>query len=275
MTKQEKNDLFKIAKRAAKEAGQVILSFYGKDYKLEYKEDEAPLTSADVGSNKAIVSHLEKTAIPILSEELDDDLIRLDADYVWIIDPMDGTKDFINQTGEFTVMIALVEKQKNEQYRPVLGLVYKPLGDVLYYALEGEGACIQYKDKEAEQINVSQKSENDFLIMLTSRNNSTDLEKKVVDSLNIKKTIPKGSSLKACFVAEGKGEFNFNPSPKTQEWDICASDIIVHEAGGIFSDIKGNIISYNKKDTSNLNGYLASNSLVYNKVIKEIKKNIN
>ena len=271
MIKNEKNEILNIAIKVAQKAGQVILDFYGKDYDLEFKKNETPLTSADLASNEIIISHLKKTGIPILSEESEDDPARFKAEYVWIVDPLDGTKDFINQTGEFTVMIALVERQDNNKYRPVLGLIYKPLGDVLYYALKGEGAWIQHEEKELKQIKVSGKFKNDFLIMLTSRSHSTDMEKKVALKLNVQKTIAKGSSLKAALVASGEGEFNFNPSPKTQEWDICASDIIIHEAGGKFTDIQGDIIFYNKKNTSNKNGYLLSNGLIHNNIIQEIK----
>ena len=145
------------------------------------------------------------------------------------------------------------------------------MGDVLYYALKDEGSWIQHKEKEIKQIKVSGKFKNDFLIMLTSRSHSTDMEKKVALKLNVQKTIIKGSSLKATLVALGEGEFNFNPSPKTQEWDICASDIIIYEAGGKFTDIQGDIIFYNKKNTSNKNGYLLSNGLIHNNIIQEIK----
>jgi 3'(2'), 5'-bisphosphate nucleotidase len=272
MTKKEKNDLLQIAIKVSKKAGQTILDFYGKEYKLKYKKDNSPLTSADLASNKIIISILRKTQIPILSEEDEDkkNTQRFGSDYVWIVDPLDGTKDFINQTGEFTVMIALVEKQKNKKYRPILGIIYKPLDDDLYYALENKSAWLKHGIEKTQQIKVSQKTKNDFLTMLTSRSHSTDLEKEIAIKFNVKKTIAKGSSLKACFVAEGEGEFNFNPSSKTQEWDVCASDIIIHEAGGKFTDTKGNLINYNKKNTANKNGYLVSNGLIHDDIIFEI-----
>lgn len=108
--------------------------------------------------------------------------------------------------------------------------------------------------------------------MLTSRNHSSDLELAVAKKLNTIKTKTYGSSLKACLIADKQGDFNFNPAPFTWEWDVCASDIIIHEAGGKFTDTKGEIFNYNKKDPRNNYGYVASNGNIHDELINNIEK---
>ncbi len=189
---------------------------------------------------------------------------------MWIVDPLDGTKHFIQETGEFTIMIALVEKQADDSYRPVLGVIYQPVTDAVYYALKNEGAWLKQKD-DLGRLEVVLNNKED-IVMLTSRNHSSDLETAVAKKLNISKIKTYGSSLKACLIADKKGHINFNPAPYTWEWDVCASDIIIHEAGGIFTDTRGELINYNKKDPRNNNGYVASSGVAHQDVINSIKK---
>ncbi|MEA3449526.1 MAG: 3'(2'),5'-bisphosphate nucleotidase CysQ [Patescibacteria group bacterium] len=264
----EKN--FNIAKNAIKLAGVKVLNFYGKLKNTKYKQNNSPLTQADLASNRILLKRLKISGIPVLSEEGQDDLSRLNSDKIWIIDPLDGTKDFIQESGEFTIMIALVEKNVNNFYRPILGLIYQPVKKILYYATKDRGAWQELDDKQTA-MRVSRRADWSDVIMLTSRNHSTDIEKNLALDTGINKIKVFGSSLKACLVACGEGDFNFNPAPHTWEWDVCASDLIVYEAGGRFSDCRGDLINYNKKDPRNNNGYLASNVLVYEKVINRIK----
>lgn len=269
-------------------AGEVVLSYYDTDYKVNDKNDDnheienkenfdvenSPVTIADIESNKVIISGLTSFNYPVLSEEGVDDNKRFESEYVWIVDPMDGTKDFIQKTGEFTIMIALVKRKGINKYRPVLGLIYQPVNKTLYYAVEGEGAWKKRIEENAERMQVSDKKDLTSITMLTSRNHSSDLEKLVAKDLGIINIKTYGSSLKACLIANKTGEVNFNPSNKTKEWDICASDIIIHEAGGRFSDIEGNLINYNKKDVANEQGYLATNFEVFGSIVSQIKKNL-
>jgi 3'(2'), 5'-bisphosphate nucleotidase len=261
-----------------KEAGAKTLTFYGGEYSIKDKGNDSPVTQADIASNEILIKGLEKYGYPILSEEgapeenIACPLGRLKADIVWIIDPLDGTKDFIDETGEFTIMVGLVEKQADGSYRPVLGVIYRPVSDTVYFAVKGQGAFALRKEEKIEKLVVSPELEWHNMIMLTSRNHTTDLEWQVAKKLHISKVITFGSSLKACLIAEKEGHVNFNPSKYTWEWDVCASDIIVHEAGGLFTDIKGNMFNYNKKDPRNNNGYLASNGVNHSDVLNEISK---
>jgi len=265
--------LLKKTEIIIRRAGTKVLSFYGKNYEVKNKENNSPLTEADLASNEILMTGLKQFGYPILSEEDDSDKSRFESERVWIIDPLDGTKDFIQETGEFTIMLALVEKQ-DDKYRPALGMIYQPVVDNLYYAIQNKGAFVINKEKKISKLQVSNKNINDEVIMLTSRSHSTDLEKKVAEELNIKKIKTFGSSLKACLIAEEKGEVNFNPAPFTWEWDVCASDIIICEAGGELTDIFGKKMKYNKKNTKNLNGYLASNGIIHKDILREIKKNL-
>jgi 3'(2'), 5'-bisphosphate nucleotidase len=259
-----KEDVFKIIKKA----GESVLSYYESDYEVVVKKNDTPVTQADIDSNKIIIKGLEKFEnYGVLSEELTDDKIRLDKEFVWIIDPMDGTKDFIEKTGDFTIMIGLV---KNGD--PIFGAIYKPVDDILYYGIKGEGAFIKKGNEEPKALKVSKIDKIADFKILTSRFHLSDLEKDFADKFKIKDFVPRGSSIKVCNIAEGKAEVNFNPSNKTWEWDVCASDIILSEAGGKLTDMNGDKIIYNKDNPRNENGYIATNGLTHKQVVKEVKK---
>lgn len=253
-------------------SGKNILDYYGKDCEIMDKGNDSPLTKADLASNKILMEGLGKFGFPILSEEGKDDKARLNAKYAWIVDPLDGTKDFMQKTNEFTVMAALVKRRENDQYRPVLGLIYQPVAAISYYAISGQGAWMGKNGCTPRGIEVSPETDWEKITMLTSRNHSTELEKKIAEKLKIKNIKACGSSLKACLIAEGRGHVNFNAAPFTWEWDVCAADLIVHEAGGKFSDINGDKIFYNKKNPRNKQGYIASNKAVHKEIVLNIKK---
>ena len=259
-----KIEIVNYISKLIRQAGQAALSFYGKNYNINDKGNDSPVTEADLASEKIILEGLQKYGYGILSEETHDDRSRLKKDRVWIVDPLDGTKDFIEKTGEFTIMIALVENGE-----PVLGLVYQPVGDTLYYAAKGEGAYKQVGKEEPGRIRVS--SENNFekALMFTSRHHQSDLEREFIDCYKLK-AITRGSSKKICEIAEGAGELNFNPTDKMKEWDLCAADIILSEAGGRLTDLDGNKYKYNQADP-HIHGYLATNGLIHNRIIEEIK----
>lgn len=253
-------------------AGKTVLSYYGTDLNIKDKGNDSPVTQADLESNKVLVGELRKFGWPILSEEGVDDADRFGAELVWIIDPLDGTKDFIQETGEFTIMVGLVERQMDNTYRPILGIIYRPVTETYYCAIEGGGAWVRQNKDESRQLHVSPEKEWHNMVMYTSRNHTTDLEWDVVKKLGISKVETFGSSLKACLVSEGGGHVNFNPSPYTWEWDVCASDIIIHEAGGGFTDTKGKLFNYNKKDARNNLGYVATSGIIHDEIIGKIKE---
>jgi 3'(2'), 5'-bisphosphate nucleotidase len=206
-----------------------------------------------------------------LSEEEADNKERLDSKRVWIIDPMDGTKDFIHKTGDFSVMIGLVEKM-GDIYRPILGVVYVPVTQTHYYASLGGRAFRKEKDKAEECIKVSQIDDFKESKMISSRFHKSELEDSLFNDLLLKERIPCGSvGVKINKIAEGGAEFNMNPSDRTWEWDVCAPDIIISEAGGVLRDIKGTEFNYNKENPRNSFGYFASNGKNHNKFLKQME----
>jgi 3'(2'), 5'-bisphosphate nucleotidase len=230
----------------AKEAGDAIMKIYKKDFRVEYKDDNSPLTQADIKSNKIICSSLEKLYpnIPIMSEENKqiDYEIRENWEYYWCIDPIDGTKEFIKKNDEFTVNIALIYKDK-----PVLGVVYAPAINDIYKAKKGEGA---YKNSIKLPIN----RDDDKFIIVASKSHMSEETKKYINEIKINKEkilISKGSSLKLCLVAEGRADIYPRLAP-TMEWDTAAAHAIVLESGKEVVEYKTNLaLKYNKKNLLN------------------------
>lgn len=259
-------DILTEVKLIIKQAGGAVLKFYYDGCEVDYKDDNSPLTQADLTSNEIIVSGLEKFGYGVLSEELTDNDLRLSKKRVWIIDPLDGTKDFVQKTDDFTIMIGLVEEGA-----PVLGVIYRPAKDELYYAVKNSGAFLQVGEKEPQRICVSRKSDIREARMLSSRFHESESENGMIRDLGIREKDICGSSIKACMIARGGAEINFNSVPKTWEWDVCASDIILHEAGGKMTDTRGQGFVYNKKDPRNNYGYVASNGLLHGSVIGYLK----
>ncbi len=260
-----KNILLDV-KEVAMTAGQAVMELYLQDYKTREKGPGNPVTEADLLSNKIILSGLERYGFGVLSEEEADNEDRLSKEYVWIIDPLDGTMDFIDKTGEFTIMIGLVKSG-----RPVLGVVYQPAAKILYYAVKNKGAFRENKGK-AVRLSVSDKSNfKESAILMSRFHNSADIMD-LIANLKIGKKISCGSAgLKFCRIASAEAEININTSDKTSEWDICAAHIILTEAGGKLSDINGNEFVYNKKNPRNLHGYVAANKELHTKIIKTLK----
>ncbi len=255
----------KTAVKAAINAGTAINKMYNKKYSINHKPDKEPVCAADILSNRIILRALKPLGYPVLSEESADDLIRLKSKKVWIVDPLDGTNDFINKTGEFSIMIGLVESG-----RPILGVVYVPAEKILYYAAEGEGAFSK-KAGKTTGLKVSLIRNLKQAKIYTSRHHFSEIEKKFLSRLGVKKLVACGSSKKLCLIAGGDGEANINLSDKTWEWDICAADIILSQAGGRLTDKNGKNFIYNKKQPRNLAGYVAGNGLIHKKIIGELK----
>lgn len=243
------------AKKAAITAGKKIMEIYRTDFLVDYKEDESPVTQADLQANEIILNHL-KEKFPnyaYLSEESVDDISRLNNDYCFIIDPIDGTTEFVGKTGEFTVNIALA--YKNEV---VMGVVYAPVLDEVYYAEVNKGAYVAKEGNHAK-LHVSDRLNN--LRLAESRSHKSDKVKQLYNENidKIEKMYEVGSTLKGCFLASGKIEAFYKFGLGTKEWDIATMDIIIHEAGGIFRDMNHERFKYNKKDVYNRNGYYAVN----------------
>jgi len=217
----------------ARQAGALIMRLYDMhEYKTYEKADDSPVTSADMAANKFIIEALASLTpdIPILSEESGhvDFNQRKHWPRYWLIDPIDGTQEFIARSGDFAVNIALVEGNT-----PVLGIIYWPAGDTLYKGIAGAGAFKQDAQGEAAiQVRKLDDPRSDPLIIAISRRQPQERVSRRMSTTRKLKPLPAGScSLKACFIAEGKADCFLRVGP-TGEWDTAASQVIVHEAGG-------------------------------------------
>ena len=255
-----------IAIKAAIEAGNAILEIYQKDYKTSTKNDNSPITDADLKSNEVIKEILSQTKHWILSEEDKDDLDRLSQEIIWIVDPLDGTSDFIDKTGEFTVMISLIKNKK-----PILGVIGWPTEKTLFVAQKGSGA-FRFSNEEWEKISVTKISEVPKCRTVGSRHHLSDKEKSFIKKLGIEDFTSIGSSLKVGKISSGEAEAYITTTNKMKEWDSAASYCIISEAGGKMTDMLGNDITYNNKDVYHQNGILVTNGLVHNKIVEEFKK---
>ncbi|GAB4491669.1 MAG: 3'(2'),5'-bisphosphate nucleotidase CysQ [Raineya sp.] len=238
------NAILEHIQKASKE----ILSIYQQDFQIFRKPDLSPITQADRASHQILVEFLAEHTpdIPIISEE--EEIVaweeRKNWEYFWLIDPLDGTKEFIDKNGEFTINLALIH-----QHSPILGVIHAPAFQSTYWAERNKGAFKQ-TEKGIEKIqgrkNIPQKN----WIAAISRSHLASQDKQVLEKYKIKHTIAMGSSLKFCLLAEGKADFYYRYSP-TMEWDTAAGQILVEEAGGTMLDKTGKVFSYNK--TSLLN----------------------
>ncbi|MEN0046620.1 MAG: 3'(2'),5'-bisphosphate nucleotidase CysQ [Bacteroidota bacterium] len=247
-------NLVQLAKEVcqiAKDAGAVILDIYNTaDFGVEQKADDSPLTRADRDANKVICDGLEALAvkIPIISEE--NKAIpyeeRKNFEYAWLVDPLDGTKEFIKRNGEFTVNIALIH---NNQI--VLGVVYTPVSDDLYWAVKGEGAYL-VKEDETTKLNANSfKMTDEGLGVVCSRSHLNEATQAFVDALENPARVPKGSSLKFLILAQGGAHLYPRLAP-TMEWDTGAAQIVLEEAGGkVIAQDTNAPLQYNKENLLN------------------------
>lgn len=248
-------DLTKVletVKEVTRKAGQIILEIYKKDFSVDFKEDSSPITEADRKANDYIVKSL-KSKYPecaILAEESKNDPERLNNDWCFIVDPLDGTKEFVKKNGEFTVNIALCHRGK-----PVLGVIGIPVTGELYYAVKGQGAFYE-KDGHIEKIHVSSRTEDIRLVM--SRSHKSDKLMQLIERNGIKNVKSAGSAIKGCLIAKGEAEVYYRFGP-TMEWDTAAMQCIVEEAGGIFRQMDDSEMTYNRENNLNEKGFYILN----------------
>ena len=255
-----------IALQAAIEAGKSIMEVYGKDFSIKLKSDNSPITEADLKSNEIIKEIISKTNQFILSEEDKDDEKRLTQKQVWIVDPLDGTTDFVNRTGEFTIMLALVENNK-----PILGIINWPTKNTLFIAEKGCGAW-KFSNKSWKQIFVSKISDLTKCRAVGSRHHLSEEDKNMLARLKITNFSSIGSSLKVGKISSGSADVYLTTTTKMHEWDTCASYCIIKEAGGRMTDMLGNDIFYNNKIVNHQHGILVTNGLIHDKIVDEYKK---
>lgn len=243
--------LLKAAVELAIEAGAKIMEIYASDFRIAQKEDASPLTAADLASHHCLSEGLQtlEGAYPVLSEE--SALLPFEErstwETYWLIDPLDGTKEFIKRNGEFTVNIALIR-----QHKPVLGVVYAPARETCYFAEAGGGAFKQTGDGPAVTIAVRRKTP-DRLVVVGSRSHRTPELERYLSHLGEHELTPIGSSLKFCLVAEGTADL-YPRLGLTSEWDTAAAQCVVEVAGGAVLDLQGQPLRYNAK-SSLLNPY--------------------
>lgn len=257
--------LLALAIKASIEAGDAILSVYNGSRASEVvlqKENDTPLTVADREAHAVISKNLNYASYPVLSEEGRDIPYaeRAEWEHFWMVDPLDGTKEFLKRNGQFTVNIALIR-----QNVPVLGVIYQPTEDILYFAAAGTGSykCVNAKSKwngslaelqqASDKLPVQQKR--DSYIVVVSRSHLSDETQRFIDELKLQhgnvETASIGSSLKICLIAEGSADIYPRFAP-TMEWDTAAGDAIARYAGKqVLHNQSGLPLPYNKPDLLN------------------------
>ncbi|MFW6285753.1 MAG: adenylyl-sulfate kinase [Nanoarchaeota archaeon] len=250
-----------------KEIGDEILKIYNSDFSYESKDDNSPLTKADMLSHEMLKNYLKKiTNYPILSEESKNFQTDDENQKIWIIDPLDGTKDFIGKTDEFSIMIALIENKK-----PILGIVYVPALDIIYYAQRGMGAK-KIENNIETKLEVSNKTLFKDSRVIVSRNNIREEDKSLLNKLGVKNYKQMGSvGIKFGEIAKGSAELCFYTTSKIGIWDCAPSHIILKEAGGDVFDNRGLDPTYDLKNKKMKNGFFGTNSyLDKNKILKAL-----
>lgn len=249
------NNVFSKMEEAILEANNEIMRLYNSHlYNVKIKEDSSPVTTADYNSNKIIHSKLDKfDDIAFLSEEDSDNKNRLNHDYVFIVDPLDGTSDFVNRDGSFSINLALVYKGD-----PIISFVGLPALSGYCYAIKDKGTY-EVINGIKKQIFCSKKTSD--LILVESMTHASEKEKEIVikNKDRISSVIKAGASTKAYYIASQKADVSIRFTSMTKEWDTCACELIIKEAGGYFTDTYLKSFKYNKEDVFNHDGYCMFN----------------
>lgn len=257
-----------VAQELARRAGELIRGFQSGGLAVERKAGNEPVTEADRQSDALIVSGLA-AAFPgdgLLSEEAPDDGSRLQRERVWMVDPIDGTKDFIRGESGFAVMIGLLVGD-----RPALGVVYQPVGDRLYWAVSGHGAFTTVANGEPERLHVSAISDPAQIRMVASKSHREAVIDQVRAELGITDELNVGSvGLKLGLIARGERDLYVNPSGHSKLWDVCGPEAILVEAGGRLTDARGVPLAYRGQALGNLRGLIASNGRVHDEVVARL-----
>lgn len=233
----------------ARLAGQAIMAVYATDFSVDHKEDDSPITQADRAANQVITQSLAALHpdVPVLSEESGqpDYAQRKHWKRFWLVDPMDGTKEFVARNGEFTVNIALVEGR-----RPVFGVVYLPVKDMLYAGGAAFGSLRRQGGAAAQPIRTARPLPGEPVVVVRSRSHPDALLDAYLERYPLRREVTAGSSLKFCLVAEGAAHCypRFN---RTWEWDTAAGQAIIEGSGGVFTAMGGGDFLYNKEELVN------------------------
>jgi len=260
----------------ARAAGAAILDLYEGPIRVEqknYDNDVEPVTQADRIANEMIVTGL-KRVFPddgILAEESVDTKRRLEKSRVWMVDPLDGTNGFIDGNGDFAVQIGLTEEGQC-----VLGVVYQPLTGVLYRAVRGKGTWIERPQFEPERAHVSDKTDLATMRLAASRSHRSPRMNKVIERFGFREEVQRGSvGIKVGLLIEQQCDLYIHLSGRTKQWDTCAPEVILTEAGGRITDLFGYPLNYNVPDVQNRNGLVSSNGAAHGQIIATLAPLLN
>lgn len=250
-----------------KAAGALVMQYYVRtDVEVTYKSAGSPVTAADIASQEVLMKALEKTKVPILSEELHDEDDRFSSDWVWLIDPIDGTKRFVAKSGEFCVMVALIYK-----HQPVMSCMYQPVTDTVYYAQLGAGAFKLSHEAGLSQLQVSTRSGADIVVAVSPDITEAG-EHALTAKFGVSHFIKSGSAgLKQVLVAEGLADAYVVTANETGEWDSAAGALIITEAGGKVTDVLGEPLLFNKQMAVNEAGWVMTNGVCHDEVLAKVR----
>ncbi len=265
-------DEMEVATHLARAAGAILLEHYYSQFLVEQKvnalDEIEEVTAADREANELIVNRLQ-TEFPddgILAEESSDSEHRLEKNRVWLIDPMDGTKNFIARDGDFAVQIGLSVNGES-----IAGVVYQPVRQVLYRAVRNRGAWIEQDDKPAARMFVSNRTEPGEMVLASSRSHRSPRMERLVTEFGFKDEMRRGSvGVKIGLITEQKADLYLHLSPSTKQWDTCAPEIVLAEAGGRLTDLFGQPLRYNGRRIDNRNGIVATNGAAHEVVIDKL-----
>lgn len=264
------DDILSNVITVVKNAGEAVMDLYRGEFRTNIKNDQTLVTDADIQADNIIRSGLSRYGWPVLSEESADNTLRLGAEYVWIVDPLDGTNSFVEGTDEFSVMVGLAQHGK-----PILAVVYQPPTDKLYFAMRGKGTFLRIGATETRLRASNIASFKDAGLIASRHHFSSDVEA-FARALGISKIKRIGSNgIKIGLIAEGVSELFFNSTNKLGEWDTCAPHLILEEAGGSVTGVGGEELIYNKTIPYNSYGILAANGVLHNEALKELKMHTN
>ncbi|MGD9315342.1 MAG: 3'(2'),5'-bisphosphate nucleotidase CysQ [Anaerolineae bacterium] len=257
---------FDVAVRLARQAGNLIMQYYQSGLDVDHKTGDEPVTEADRAADDLIFAGLS-AAFPgdgLLTEESEDDLSRLEKERVWIVDPLDGTTEFITETGEFSVQIALTR-----QGQPILGVVYQPTVDRLFFAVRGLGAY-QMDNGQVTRLLVSSQPDPAKMCLVASRSHYSGFVDDARQALGIQAVTRMGSvGLKVGLVARGGCDLYLATSI-AKEWDICAPHALMLEAGGVLTNLCGEPVIYNKSEVADCKGLIGSNGLAHQYIVETL-----
>jgi 3'(2'), 5'-bisphosphate nucleotidase len=259
-----------VAIQLARAAGERVLTLRGTGLVVGHKAEEEPVTQADREADVLVTEGL-RAAFPedgILSEERVDDGSRLVKERVWMVDPVDGTQDLVRGEPGFSVMIGLIRGE-----RPVLGVVYQPIGDRLYFASRGAGAYLACGTETSRRLRVSDVTEPSAIRMVASKSHRDESIDRVRAALAIRDELNVGSvGLKVGLIARADRDLYVSTTSRSKRWDVCAPEAILVEAGGVLSDMSGALIDYRSQELANRCGIVASNGLVHGVVIERLRE---